>query len=65
MSGPMLVEPVVHGDDRGFFVETYRKSEMIELGLPAGLEFLQENHSRSRRGVVRGMRCRSELGWPS
>ena len=55
MDGPVLVEPVVHGDDRGFFVETYRKSEMLELGLPAELEFVQENHSRSRRGVVRGM----------
>ena len=55
MKGPVLVEPVVHGDDRGFFVETYRKSEMLKLGLPAGLEFVQENHSRSRRGVVRGM----------
>ena len=55
MDGPVLVEPVVHGDDRGFFVETYRKSELLELGLPAGLEFVQENQSRSRRGVVRGM----------
>ena len=51
----MLVEPEVHRDDRGLFVETYRKSELPDLGLPADLEFVQENHSRSRRGVVRGM----------
>lgn len=55
MDGPMLVEPVVHGDDRGFFTETFRKSELAELGLPEGTEFVQENQSRSGRGVVRGM----------
>jgi dTDP-4-dehydrorhamnose 3,5-epimerase len=55
MDGPVLVEPVVHGDDRGFFVETFRKSELSELGLPEGAEFVQENQSRSSRGVVRGM----------
>jgi dTDP-4-dehydrorhamnose 3,5-epimerase len=55
MDGPVLVEPVVHGDDRGFFVETFRTSELPDLGLPDGLEFIQENQSRSRFGVVRGM----------
>jgi dTDP-4-dehydrorhamnose 3,5-epimerase len=55
MNGPVLVEPVVHGDERGFFVETFRKSELPDLGLHDGLEFIQENHSRSRRGVLRGM----------
>lgn len=55
MDGPVLVEPVVYGDQRGFFIETFRQSQMAELGLPDGVEFVQENHSRSRRGVVRGM----------
>jgi dTDP-4-dehydrorhamnose 3,5-epimerase len=55
MDGPMLLEPVLHGDDRGFFVETFRKRDFPELGLPDDLEFIQENQSRSRRGVVRGM----------
>jgi dTDP-4-dehydrorhamnose 3,5-epimerase len=55
IDGPVLVEPVVHGDDRGFFVETFRKTELVELGLPEGAEFVQENQSRSCRGVVRGM----------
>ena len=50
LDGPILIEPVVHGDARGFFLETYRHSALAELGA-----FVQDNHSRSRRGVVRGM----------
>jgi dTDP-4-dehydrorhamnose 3,5-epimerase len=53
LEGPILVKPTVHGDARGFFVETYRKSRYTELGI--GDDFVQDNHSRSRRGVVRGM----------
>ncbi|HLH65331.1 MAG TPA: dTDP-4-dehydrorhamnose 3,5-epimerase [Solirubrobacteraceae bacterium] len=53
LSGPMLLEPTVHGDERGFFVETFRASELAELGIAE--RFVQDNHSRSRRGVVRGM----------
>jgi dTDP-4-dehydrorhamnose 3,5-epimerase len=53
LDGPVLVEPTVHSDDRGFFVETYRRGVFAELGIPE--EFVQHNHSRSRRGVVRGM----------
>ena len=49
----MLLEPEVHGDARGFFVETGRASELAELGITD--EFVQENQSRSRRGVLRGM----------
>jgi dTDP-4-dehydrorhamnose 3,5-epimerase len=49
----VLLEPVVHGDDRGFFQETYRRREFAELGIHD--EFVQDNHSRSRRGVLRGM----------
>jgi len=47
------LQPIVHGDERGFFLEAYRRSELAELGILD--EFVQENHSRSRRGVVRGM----------
>jgi len=43
----------VHGDARGFFLETYRRSVLAELGIEH--EFVQDNHSRSRVGVVRGM----------
>jgi dTDP-4-dehydrorhamnose 3,5-epimerase len=53
LQGPVLVEPAVHGDARGFFMETYRKSAYAELGIAD--EFVQDNHSRSRQGVVRGM----------
>jgi dTDP-4-dehydrorhamnose 3,5-epimerase len=53
LEGPILVEPVVHGDARGFFHETYRRNVYAELGIPE--EFVQDNHSRSRHGIVRGM----------
>jgi dTDP-4-dehydrorhamnose 3,5-epimerase len=53
IDGPILIEPVVHGDSRGFFQETYRKAVFAELGVHD--EFVQDNHSRSRLGVLRGM----------
>src|SRR3954467_14542001 len=53
LEGPILVEPVVHGDPRGFFLESYRKNAYAELGISD--DFVQHNHSRSRRGVVRGI----------
>jgi dTDP-4-dehydrorhamnose 3,5-epimerase len=53
LEGPVLMRPTVHPDDRGFFQETYRRSQFAELGIDD--EFLQDNHSRSAHGVVRGM----------
>ena len=53
LSGPLLLQPSVYPDDRGFFVETYRRSVMMQLGIVE--EMVQHNHSRSTRGVVRGM----------
>jgi len=53
LAGPILLAAEVHGDGRGFFQETYRRSALAELGIHD--EFVQDNHSRSRRGVVRGM----------
>ena len=53
LEGPILIEPAVHGDARGFFVETYRRNLLDELGIHD--EFVQDNHSRSTRGVVRGI----------
>jgi dTDP-4-dehydrorhamnose 3,5-epimerase len=53
LQGPILLEPVVHGDERGFFQETYRRNVLAELGIHE--EWVQDNQSRSRRGVVRGM----------
>jgi len=53
LDGPILVRPVVHGDERGFFHESYRRNVYAELGIPE--EFVQDNHSRSGHGIVRGM----------
>ncbi|MCP9488400.1 MAG: dTDP-4-dehydrorhamnose 3,5-epimerase [Solirubrobacteraceae bacterium MAG38_C4-C5] len=53
LDGPVLLEPTVHGDARGFFCETYREDVWAAHGVPGG--FVQDNHSRSGRGVVRGM----------
>ena len=53
LEGPVLIEPRVIGDERGFFCETYRREMFAELGIAE--EMVQDNHSRSRRGIVRGM----------
>ena len=53
LDGPILLEPDVHGDARGFFLETARASTLAELGVTD--EFVQDNQSRSARGVLRGM----------
>lgn len=49
----VVVVPKVIGDDRGFFMETYREDNFRDLGLPT--HFVQDNHSRSSRGVLRGL----------
>lgn len=53
LPGVLIFEPKVFGDERGFFVETYRESVLAETGLKA--TFVQDNQSRSRRGVLRGL----------
>ena len=53
LDGPILLEPTVHGDERGFFVETARANVLAELGVTD--TFVQHNHSRSAHGVLRGM----------
>jgi dTDP-4-dehydrorhamnose 3,5-epimerase len=53
LEGPIVIKPTVHGDERGFFHETYRRNVYADLGIPE--EFVQHNHSRSRHGIVRGM----------
>jgi dTDP-4-dehydrorhamnose 3,5-epimerase len=60
IDGPMLLEPAVHGDERGFFAETWRADAWGALGIPAG--FVQDNHSRSRRGTVRGIHFQTHPG---
>ncbi len=51
--GVKVIEPNVHGDDRGYFVETYQKDLFAAAGIPA--EFVQDNESRSTKGVLRGL----------
>ncbi len=55
LPGLIAIEPVAHGDERGFFCETYRGEWSAELGIADDLRFVQDNHSRSTRGVLRGM----------
>ena len=52
LSDLWLVQPRVHRDERGFFVERWKEQAFNELGLPA---FVQDNHSRSLRGTLRGL----------
>jgi dTDP-4-dehydrorhamnose 3,5-epimerase len=52
LAGVVWVEPTVHRDDRGVFLETYRQDRYREAGID--LTFVQDNHSRSRQGVLRG-----------
>lgn len=53
LPGVLLIEPKVFGDERGFFVETFRQSVLAGAGLK--IKFVQDNQSRSRRGVLRGL----------
>lgn len=53
LPGVVVIEPRVFHDDRGFFLETFRDEQFAALGLPTA--FRQDNHSRSRRGVLRGL----------
>ena len=51
--GTLIVEPAVFGDDRGFFWESFNEKEMRSIGIDA--HFVQDNHSRSQRNVLRGL----------
>jgi dTDP-4-dehydrorhamnose 3,5-epimerase len=53
LPGVLLLEPKVFGDARGFFMETWQAARYAEAGMPE--RFVQDNHSRSRRGVLRGL----------
>lgn len=53
IEGLYIIEPTVHGDERGYFVETYNQKDMCEAGL--GMIFVQDNQSMSTKGVLRGL----------
>jgi dTDP-4-dehydrorhamnose 3,5-epimerase len=60
LDGPVLLAPTVHGDERGFFVETFRADVAAAHGIPA--DFVQDNHSRSRQGTLRGIHFQTHPG---
>lgn len=49
----MIIEPLVHGDERGFFLESFQSERYAEIGING--PFVQDNHSRSSKGVLRGL----------
>jgi dTDP-4-dehydrorhamnose 3,5-epimerase len=53
LPGVVIVEPKVFADERGFFVETYKRSDFVAGGID--VDFVQENHSKSVRGTLRGL----------
>lgn len=56
--GLWVIEPEVFGDERGFFMESYKKTEFVEKGITT--EFVQDNHSRSQKGVLRALHFQKE-----
>ena len=60
LDGLVLLTPAKHGDERGFFMETYRADAWAAQGVAT--DFVQDNHSRSRRGTVRGMHFQTSPG---
>jgi dTDP-4-dehydrorhamnose 3,5-epimerase len=59
LPGVLVIEPVVHRDARGFFLETWRSERYADAGLPP--TFVQDNHSRSARGTLRGLHYQVEV----
>ena len=53
LAGAKLIKPGVHGDERGFFLESFRVDALADAGVEA--VFVQDNHSRSSHGIIRGM----------
>ena len=53
IEGVYIITPKVFGDDRGYFMETYKKSDFAQAGIDC--DFLQDNQSKSRKGVLRGL----------
>jgi dTDP-4-dehydrorhamnose 3,5-epimerase len=62
INGLVLLEPAVHADSRGFFVETYSRESWEELGVAA--QFVQDNHSRSTSGTIRAFHFQADPGQP-
>ena len=54
IEGPLLLKPKIFNDDRGYFYESWNK-KLLEKSVSKNLDFVQDNHSRSKLGVIRGM----------
>lgn len=59
IEGLYIIEPAIHGDKRGYFMETYNKRDMEEAGL--NLNFVQDNQSMSQKGVLRGLHFQKQF----
>ena len=59
IEGLYIIEPSVHGDSRGYFMETYNKRDMEEAGL--NMNFVQDNQSMSTKGVLRGLHFQKQF----
>jgi dTDP-4-dehydrorhamnose 3,5-epimerase len=60
LPGVLLIEPAVYHDERGLFFESYHRERFRKLGIPD--DFVQDNHSRSKRNVVRGLHYQEPNG---
>ncbi|MGL4510214.1 dTDP-4-dehydrorhamnose 3,5-epimerase [Cetobacterium sp.] len=54
----IVIDPTVFGDNRGFFMESYSKKDFSEIGMD--VEFVQDNHSKSKKGVLRGLHFQTQ-----
>ena len=59
LAGVMLITPTVHGDARGFFLETWHADRYAQAGITH--TFVQDNHSRSAQGILRGLHLQTEM----
>lgn len=62
LKGPLIIEPEVFADGRGFFFESFRRDEYGQAGIDA--DFVQDNHSRSVRGTIRALHFQVNPGQP-
>ncbi len=59
IDGVLIIEPKLFGDERGYFMETYNKAEFCKAGITN--EFVQDNQSKSRKGVLRGLHFQKQF----
>ena len=62
LKGPIIIEPHIVADERGFFLETFRAAQYTAAGITA--DFVQDNHSRSVRGTIRALHFQADPGQP-